>query len=229
MKKAVILLSGGLDSATVAAIAANDKYILYALSFEYGQRHHVELEAAKRVAVQFGVAEHVIIPLSPVVFRSSSLSSLSEGVIPKDRNVESEKAIPSTYVPARNILFLSYALSFAETIQSEDIFIGVNALDYSGYPDCRPEFIEAFQKMSDIGTKAGVGNRGIVIHAPLIQMTKSEIIQKGVSLGVDYSITHSCYDPSEDGLACGRCDSCILRRKGFIEAGIPDPTRYVHY
>ncbi len=229
MKKAVILLSGGLDSATVAAIAANDKYMLYALSFEYGQRHHVELEAAKKVAVQFGVAEHVIIPLSPVVFRSSSLSSLSEGAVPKDRNVESEKAIPSTYVPARNILFLSYALSFAETIQSEDIFIGVNALDYSGYPDCRPEFIEAFQKMSDIGTKAGVGNRGIVIHAPLIQMTKSEIIQKGVSLGVDYSITHSCYDPSEDGLACGRCDSCILRRKGFIEAGIPDPTRYANY
>lgn len=226
MKKAVILLSGGLDSATVAAIADSEGYSLYALSFEYGQKHRVELDAAKKIAELYRAEEHVIIPLNPIVFKSSSLSSLSVSSVPKDRIVEDEKNIPTTYVPARNILFLSYALSFAETVGSCDIFIGVNALDYSGYPDCRPEFIDAFQKMADIGTKTGVENNRILIHAPLIQMSKSEIIRKGVSLGIDYSLTHSCYDPSEDGGACGRCDSCLLRKKGFKEAGIPDPTRY---
>lgn len=226
MKKAVILLSGGLDSATVAAIADSEGYSLYALSFEYGQKHRVELDAAKKIAELYRAEEHVIIPLNPIVFKSSSLSSLSVSSVPKDRIVEDEKNIPTTYVPARNILFLSYALSFAETVGSCDIFIGVNALDYSGYPDCRPEFIDAFQKIADIGTKTGVENNRILIHAPLIQMTKSEIIRKGVSLGIDYSLTHSCYDPSEDGGACGRCDSCLLRKKGFKEAGIPDPTRY---
>lgn len=226
MKKAVILLSGGLDSATVAAIAASEGYSLYALSFEYGQKHRIELNAAQKIAELYRAAEHVVIPLNPIVFRSSSLSSLSVTNVPKDRNVEDENNIPTTYVPARNILFLSYALSFAETVGSRDIFIGVNALDYSGYPDCRPEFIEAFQKMADIGTKTGVENNRILIHAPLIKMSKSEIIRKGISLGIDYSLTHSCYDPAEDGGACGRCDSCLLRKKGFKEAGVNDPTKY---
>ncbi|HEY1405017.1 MAG TPA: 7-cyano-7-deazaguanine synthase QueC [Spirochaetota bacterium] len=226
MKKSVILLSGGLDSATVAAIAIHEGFSLHAISFAYGQKHHVELDAARAIAERYKMADHVVIPLSPIVFKSSSLSSLSAGEVPKDRNVESEKDIPSTYVPARNILFLSYALSFAETISAGDIFIGVNALDYSGYPDCRPEFIAAFQQMANIGTKAGVEGKGITIHAPLINMTKSGIIRLGTTLGVDYSITHSCYDPDPAGLACGRCDSCLLRKKGFIEAGIKDPTQY---
>ena len=227
-KKAVVLLSGGLDSATVAAIAASDGYEIYALSFSYGQRHGVELDAARRLARRFDAAEHVVVDIDPSVFRSSSLSKISGVGVPKDRDVDHAADIPSTYVPARNILFLSYALSWAETVGAESVFIGVNALDYSGYPDCRPEFIAAFQTMADIGTKAGCSGRRVVIHAPLQQMKKSEIILRGISLGVDYSMTHSCYDPAPDGSACGRCDSCLLRKKGFAEAGVQDPTRYAH-
>ena len=223
-RKAVVLLSGGLDSATVAAIAASEGYELYALSFSYGQRHGVELEAARRLAETYHAASHLVIDLDPTVFLSSSL--VSDAAVPKDRDVDHAEDIPSTYVPARNILFLSYALSWAETVGSSDIFIGVNALDYSGYPDCRPEFISAFQTMANLGTKAGATGHPLTIHAPLQHLRKSEIIARGTSLGVDYALTHSCYDPSPDGLACGRCDSCLLRKKGFDEAGVADPTRY---
>lgn len=223
-KKAVVLLSGGLDSATVAAIASSEGYDLYALSFSYGQRHSVELDAARALAKAHQAAAHLVIDLDPTVFLSSSLVS-DIGVL-KDRDVDHADDIPSTYVPARNILFLSYALSWAETVGSSDIFIGVNALDYSGYPDCRPEFIAAFQTMANLGTKAGATGHPLTIHAPLQHLRKSEIIAKGISLGVDYSLTHSCYDPSAEGLACGRCDSCLLRKKGFDEAGVADPTRY---
>jgi 7-cyano-7-deazaguanine synthase len=226
MKKAVILLSGGLDSATVAAIAKSEGFALYALSFDYGQRHRKELDSARIIAEKMEVIDHICISVSPDVFISSSLSSASGKEVPKGRDVENETGIPSTYVPARNILFLAYALSYAETIDASDIFIGVNALDYSGYPDCRPEFVASFETMANIGTKTGVEGGHITVHAPLIMMRKSEIISMGVSLGVDYSITHSCYDPDSEGRACGRCDSCILRKKGFVDAGIDDPTIY---
>jgi 7-cyano-7-deazaguanine synthase len=225
-RKAVVLLSGGLDSATISALAASLGFDLYALSFSYGQRHSVELEAAKNIATSYMFKDHLVIELNPSVFVSSSLSGVSGKAVPKDRDVDHASDIPSTYVPARNILFLSYALSYSETIDATDIFIGVNALDYSGYPDCRPEFIAAYQTMANLGTKSGSQGHPFVIHAPLQNMKKSEIILKGVSLGVDYSITHSCYDPAFDGAACGRCDSCLLRKKGFLEAGVPDPTRY---
>jgi 7-cyano-7-deazaguanine synthase len=222
-KKAVVLLSGGLDSATVLAIARSQGYEVYALSFSYGQRHIFELEAAKRVAASIGVAGHRTATFDLRVFGGSALTS--EIDVPKGRTAdEMGHGIPITYVPARNTIFLSFALAWAEVLGSSDIFIGVNALDYSGYPDCRPEFIEAFEKVANLATKAGVeGRQRLKIHTPLIAMTKAQIIAKGIELGVDYALTSSCYDPSKTGVPCGECDSCVLRRKGFWENGIEDP------
>ena len=227
MKRAVVLLSGGIDSTTAMAVAKAEGFDLYALSFRYGQRHAVELEAAKTVAALLGVKEHLVMDIRLDRIGGSALTS--EIVVPKDRNEhEIGRGIPATYVPARNTIFLSVALAWAEVLQVEDIFIGVNILDYSGYPDCRTEYIDAFERMANLATRAGVEGRArIEIHTPLIAMTKAEIIKKGLDLGVDYSITHSCYDPSYGGLACGRCDSCLLRIKGFRDAGVQDPTRYV--
>ena len=223
--RAVVLLSGGLDSATVLAEAAASGFEPYALTVEYGQRHQAEIDAARRVAKSVGVAKHVTTALDLRTFGGSALTDDID--VPKDTALsEIGKDIPATYVPARNTIFLSLALAWAETLDANDIFIGVNALDYSGYPDCRPEFIEAFEKLAAVATKAGVTGSPIQIHTPLIQMTKSEIIARGIELGVDYGLTLSCYDPSADGEACGRCDACALRRKGFAEAGVPDPTRY---
>ena len=226
MKRAVVLLSGGIDSTTAMAVAKAESFDLYALSFRYGQRHAVELEAAKTVAALLGVKEHLVMDIRLDRIGGSALTS--EIVVPKDRNEhEIGRGIPATYVPARNTIFLSVALAWAEVLQAEDIFIGVNILDYSGYPDCRTEYIDAFERMANLATRAGVEGRArIEIHTPLIAMTKAEIIKKGLDLGVDYSITHSCYDPSSGGLACGRCDSCLLRIKGFRDAGVQDPTRY---
>ena len=226
MKKAVVLLSGGIDSATCGAIAKKDGFSLYALSFSYGQRHSYELESAKKIAQHLSAAEHKVITADLRAIGGSSLTSDME--MPKNRleNAVDEKAIPNTYVPARNTIFLSYALAWAEVIGSVDIFIGVNAIDYSGYPDCRPDFIKAFEIMANCATRAGVEGDCFTIHTPLMELYKSEIIQTGISLGVDYSLTHSCYDPSHDGLACGACDSCIIRRRGFEEARIVDPTVY---
>jgi 7-cyano-7-deazaguanine synthase len=225
-KSAVVLLSGGLDSATALAVARRDGFRCSALTIAYGQRHLVELEAAKRVARAIGVASHRTVHLDLRAFGGSSLTSDQE--VPKDRALEAmQEAIPITYVPARNTVFLSLALAWAEVLESFDIYIGVNALDYSGYPDCRPEFVRAFENLANLATKAGVEKKGTFhIHAPLIQLSKAEIIRLGASLGVDFSLTHSCYDPAPDGAACGRCDSCILRRAGFEAAGVPDPTRY---
>jgi 7-cyano-7-deazaguanine synthase len=225
-KKAVVLSSGGLDSTTIMAIAKKEGFAIYSLSFDYGQRHSFELESARRVASFFDVKDHMIIDIDLRKIGGSSLTSDID--VPKGRSEEDiAKEIPITYVPARNTIFLSYALALAEVLECADIFIGVNAVDYSGYPDCRPEYIEAFEKMANLATKAGVENRTkFKIHTPLIHMTKAEIIRCGLELGVDYSITHSCYDPSPEGLACGSCDSCIIRQKGFKEAGIPDPTKY---
>ena len=224
--KAVVLLSGGLDSTTALAIAKSEGFDPVALTVVYGQRHEVEVDAAKRVAAHFGVTRHIVFPMDLRVFGGSALTD--EIDVPKERNpAEMHQDIPATYVPARNAIFLSLALACAEVLGSQDIFIGLNALDYSGYPDCRPEFIEAYQRMADLGTKAGVeGRQHLKIHTPLIQLTKAQIIQKGLSLGVDYGLTHSCYDPSEDGAACGHCDSCQLRLKGFREAGEQDPIQY---
>ena len=223
-KKAVVLLSGGLDSATVLALARERGFQLHALSFDYGQRHRVELKAAQRVAQSFK-AKHSIISFDLRQFGGSALTGDID--VPKNRSHDQmSEGIPITYVPARNTIFLSFALGVAETIGSFDIFVGVNVLDYSGYPDCRPEFIEAFETLANVATKAGVEGRRFTIHAPLIQMTKAQIIREGTRLGVDYSMTTSCYDPSQDGRACGHCDSCQLRCKGFVEAGIMDPTLY---
>jgi 7-cyano-7-deazaguanine synthase len=226
-RPAVVLLSGGLDSATVAAIAARDGFAIHALSVSYGQRHDVELEAAARVAAHLGVVEHRVIDIDLRAFGGSALTDDTIAV-PKHRSGEemASAEIPVTYVPARNTIFLAYALGFAEVIGSIDIFVGVNALDYSGYPDCRPEFIAAFEAMGRVATRAGVEGGALTIHAPLIEMTKAEIIRAGTELGVDYGLTLSCYDPTPAGDACGACDSCVLRRKGFAEAGVPDPTRY---
>jgi 7-cyano-7-deazaguanine synthase len=226
-RPAVVLLSGGLDSATVAAIAARDGFAVHALSVSYGQRHDVELEAAARVAAALAVAEHRVIEIDLRAFGGSALTDDSIEV-PKGRSDEelASAEIPVTYVPARNTIFLAYALGFAEVIGSVDIFVGVNALDYSGYPDCRPEFIAAFEAMGRLATRAGVEGGALTVHAPLIDMTKAEIIRTGTLLGVDYGLTLSCYDPTPSGAACGACDSCVLRRKGFAEAGVPDPTRY---
>ena len=222
-KPAVVLLSGGLDSTTVLAIAKSQGFEVSALSFSYGQRHSWELEAARRVAKAIGVADHKTIELDLRAFGGSALTA--EIDVPKGRAAdEMAHGIPITYVPARNTIFLSFALAWAEVLGSSDIFIGVNALDYSGYPDFRPEFIEAFERMANLATKAGVeGCQKLKIHTPLIRLSKAEIIRRGIKLGVDYSITSSCYDPSTNGEPCGQCDSCILRRKGFREAGIEDP------
>lgn len=224
IRKAIVLVSGGLDSATCCAVARNQGFAIYGLSFSYGQRHAVELDAAKRVAAHFKAIEHRIVQIDLRAFGGSSLTSNLE--VPKNRT-DIDATIPNTYVPARNTIFLSFALGWAEVIGSSDIFIGVNAVDYSGYPDCRPEFIAAFRRMASLATKAGIEGTPLEIHTPLITLTKAEIIKTGADLGVDYSITHSCYDPSSDGNACGTCDSCLIRKKGFIEAGIPDPTRYL--
>lgn len=223
MSKAIVLLSGGLDSTTTLAIAKAEGFEPYALSFRYGQRHKVELESAARVAEAMGVAEHVIADIDLRRFGGSALTSDID--VPKDRGLdEMGEGIPVTYVPARNTVFLSFALAWAEVLEASDIFIGVNALDYSGYPDCRPEYIAAYEQMANLATKAGVeGRQRLKIHTPLIQLTKAEIIRKGTDLGVDYALTSSCYDPGEDGRPCGQCDSCQLRAKGFAEAGIPDP------
>jgi|SRR5580698_2655685 7-cyano-7-deazaguanine synthase len=225
-RKAVVLLSGGLDSSTTLAIAKEQCFRLYALSFRYGQRHEVELQAASRIAMAIGVEEHRTIEIDLRAFGGSALTSDID--VPKGRDPnEMSHGIPITYVPARNTIFLSYALAWAEVLKSSDIFIGVNAIDYSGYPDCRPEFIQAFQTLANLATKAGVeGTTRMTIHVPLVDLTKAEIIKRGVGLGVDYSLTSSCYDPSGLGEACGSCDSCQLRRKGFEEAGVADPTRY---
>ncbi len=225
-KKAVVLLSGGLDSTTVLAIAKSEGYQVYALSFSYGQRHNIELEKAKKIAAHFQVTDHAIISIDLRRIGGSALTSDIE--VPKERSLsEMEKSIPVTYVPARNTIFLSFALGWAETLGISDIFIGVNALDYSGYPDCRPEYIAAFEHLANLATSAGVENRlSFHIHTPLINLTKAEIIKQGLSLGVDYSLTHSCYDPSPEGKACGRCDSCLLRLKGFQETNVQDPISY---
>lgn len=226
-KKAVVLASGGLDSTTVMAIARSEGYEIYSLSFRYGQRHALELEAAERVGRAFGAKEHIVIDIDLTMIGGSALTDNIE--VPKGRNEEEmQREIPVTYVPARNTIFLSYAMAWAEVLGASDIFIGVNAVDYSGYPDCRPEYIEAFERMANLATKIGVeGKTRLKIKTPLINMTKARIIQKGIELGVDYSITHSCYDPSPEGRACGQCDSCLLRKKGFKKAGVPDPTEYV--
>jgi 7-cyano-7-deazaguanine synthase len=225
-KRAVVLLSGGLDSATVLAIAHSEGYELYALSFSYGQRHVWELEAAKQVAASIGVALHRVAQIDLRVFGGSALTD--DIAVPKGRDTsEMSHGIPVTYVPARNTIFLSFALAWAEVLGSSDVFIGVNALDYSGYPDCRPDFIEAFEKMANLATKAGVeGRQSLKIHTPLSALTKAQIIAKGVELGVDYGLTSSCYDPSESGEPCGQCDSCLLRQKGFGDYGIADPLKY---
>ena len=223
-KKAVVLSSGGLDSTTVMAIARAEGYEIFSLSFTYGQRHAVELEAAKRVAEALGAQEHMVIDIGLGKIGGSALTDHID--VPKGRDESDMQDIPVTYVPARNTIFLSYALAWAEVLGASDIFIGVNAIDYSGYPDCRPEYIEAFERMANLATKAAVeGKIEVKVRTPLISMTKSEIISRGIELGVDYSMTHSCYDPSQDGKACGQCDSCLLRKKGFSQAGSDDPTR----
>ena len=225
-KPAVVLLSGGLDSATALAVARRDGFHCYALTIAYGQRHAAELEAARRVAAALGAVEQRVLSLDLRTFGGSALTA--DIPVPRDRTTEAmSAAIPITYVPARNTVFLSLALAWAEVLGSFDIYLGVNAIDYSGYPDCRPEFIAAFAQLANLATKAGVENQGrFHIHTPLISLTKADIIRLGVSLGVDYALTHSCYDPAADGAACGRCDSCQLRRAGFEAAGIYDPTRY---
>ena len=226
VKKGVILLSGGLDSTTVLAIAKSQGYACYCLSFRYGQRQSVELERASHIAKSFSVEQHLILDLDLGKIGGSALTTTL--TVPKDRDLNLETGeIPVTYVPARNMIFLAHAVAWAEVLGATDLFIGVNAVDYSGYPDCRPEFLEAFTKMANLGTKAGVmGTKGFTIHAPLLSLSKKEIIEKGVELGIDYSLTHSCYDPKEEK-ACGRCDSCLLRLRGFAEAGIKDPAAYV--
>lgn len=227
LKNAVVLSSGGLDSTTVMAMAKHQGYTLYGLSFDYGQRHRFELEAARKVSSQLGAVRHMIFPLDLSVIGGSALTD--NIAVPKGRDSHAmAQGIPVTYVPARNTIFLSIALAWAEVLAAGHIFIGVNAVDYSGYPDCRPEFIAAFETLANLATKTAVeGSSGVKIHAPLIHMTKAQIIRTGIDLGVDYSLTHSCYDPSPQGRACGQCDSCLLRRKGFQDAGVEDPTDYV--
>jgi 7-cyano-7-deazaguanine synthase len=226
LPKAVLLLSGGVDSTTTAAIALHEGFDVHALSVRYGQRHAVELEAARRVAERLGIRRHVIVDLDLRAFGGSALTA--DVPVPKDTPLaEIGARIPATYVPARNTIFLSLALAWAETLGARDIFFGANALDYSGYPDCRPEYLEAYARMADLATRAGVeeGAR-LRIHAPLLRLTKAEIVTRGVALGLDYGMTSSCYDPAADGAACGRCEACILRLKGFAEAGLSDPARY---
>ena len=225
-KKAVVLTSGGIDSTTAMAIAVSEGYEIYALSFRYGQRHQLEIESAKRIAAALGAREHLVLDIDLGRIGGSALTADIE--VPKSgSDGEIGTGIPVTYVPARNTVFLSYALAWSEVIGAEDIFIGVNAVDYSGYPDCRPEYIEAFEKMANLALKETVeGKMRIRIQTPLVHLTKAEIIHRGIELGVNYAFTHSCYDPKPDGSACGACDSCLLRKKGFREAGVKDPTRY---
>lgn len=227
--RAVLLLSGGLDSTTLLAVARRDGFDVHAMTFRYGQRHATEIESARRVARHFGVREHVIVDVDLRAFGGSALTS--DVAVPKDRDLEdahsATQTIPITYVPARNTIFLSFALAWAEVLGARDIFIGVNALDYSGYPDCRPEYIEAYQRMANLATRAGVeGTAPVHLRTPLIALSKAEIIRLGLSLGVDYAITLSCYDPDSTGAACGHCDACQLRLRGFAEAGVRDPARY---
>ncbi len=226
MKAAVVLLSGGVDSATSLAMARHEGFACHAITFDYGQRHRFELEAARRVAESMGVGRHVTIPFD---LRAIGGSALTDDIpVPRDQDPETMAGqIPSTYVPARNTIFLSFALGWAEVLGAFDLYIGANAIDYSGYPDCRPEYIAAYERLANLATRAGVTGEGrFHIHAPLIEMSKADILRTGVRLGVDYALTTSCYDPADDGAACGRCDACILRRNGFEEAGIEDPTRY---
>ncbi|WP_437763382.1 7-cyano-7-deazaguanine synthase QueC [Sorangium sp. So ce281] len=224
--KAVVLLSGGLDSTTTLAIAQSEGYHVHALTFRYGQRHEGEIEAARRVAQRLGVAQHVVAQIDLRTFGGSALTS--DIAVPKGRSLDAiGTGIPITYVPARNTIFLSFALAWAEVLDASNIFLGVNALDYSGYPDCRPEYIEAFERMANLATKAGVeGRQQLKIHTPLILLTKAQIIQRGLALGVEYGLTLTCYDPSAQGEACGRCDACLLRLKGFAESGLADPAPY---
>ncbi|MGE5750334.1 MAG: 7-cyano-7-deazaguanine synthase QueC [Gemmatimonas sp.] len=225
-KQAVLLLSGGLDSTTLLALASSQGYAIHALSFRYGQRHSTEVVAAEKIARRFGVVQHVVTDIDLRIFGGSALTSDVE--VPKDREVDAAEDIPVTYVPARNTIFLSFALAWAEVLGASDIFIGVNALDYSGYPDCRPEFIAAFQEMARLATRAGVESKSsVTIRTPLIDLSKKEIIELGLSLGVDYSMTTSCYDPGPSGEACGHCDACQLRLRGFEEAGASDPVKYL--
>ncbi|HXV17573.1 MAG TPA: 7-cyano-7-deazaguanine synthase QueC [Gemmatimonadaceae bacterium] len=225
-KQAVLLLSGGLDSTTLLALATSQDYAIHALSFRYGQRHSAEIAAAEKIARRYGVVQHVVTDIDLRVFGGSALTSDIE--VPRDRPVDAAEDIPVTYVPARNTIFLSFALAWAEVLGASDIFIGVNALDYSGYPDCRPEFIAAFEEMARLATRAGVeGKSPVTIRTPLIDLSKREIIELGLSLGVDYSMTTSCYDPGPAGEACGHCDACQLRLRGFAEAGAADPVRYL--
>jgi len=224
-EKAIVLLSGGVDSSTTLAIAKKQGHTITALSFDYGQRHKYELNAARQIAQSLNITDHVIVNIDLRQFGSSALTAPIN--VPKKRDEkEIGMGIPITYVPARNTIFLSLALALAEIRQARRIFIGANAIDYSGYPDCRPEYIKAFEKMANLGTKAGVEGDGITIEAPLINSTKADIIKRGTALGLDFSLTFSCYDPVDGGLACGECDSCLLRKKGFIQAGISDPTKY---
>ena len=225
MKHAIVLLSGGIDSTTTLAIAIAQGYATYVLSFDYGQRHSLELEAARRVAKSLGAKEHRTVKIDNGIFGGSALTDNVD--VPKGRSEKEITAgVPITYVPARNTVFLSYALAWAEVLRTFDIFIGINALDYSGYPDCRPEFITAFENLANLATKSGVEGQRFRIHAPLISLSKAEIIRRGTELGIDFSLTHSCYDPTADGRACGRCDSCQIRRKGFREARLQDPIAY---
>jgi 7-cyano-7-deazaguanine synthase len=225
-KKAVVLLSGGIDSSTTLAIAIHECFEPCVMSFNYGQRHVQELESSRRICESFHVIHRIEVAIDLRKFGGSALTDSID--VPKDRTSEEiAGGIPATYVPARNTIFLAFALGWAEVLGASDIFIGVNVIDYSGYPDCRPEFIQAFERLANLATKAGVENQYITIHTPLIHMTKAEIIKKGASLGVDFSLTSSCYDPSFEGLACGRCDSCIMRLKGFAQAGLHDPIKYV--
>ncbi len=221
MADVVVLLSGGLDSATVLAIARDEGHTCHALTFDYGQRHRIELEAARRVAASLGVADHRVVPLDLRWMGGSALTD-SAIAVPKTPG----EGIPVTYVPARNTVFLSMALGWAEVLDARHLYLGVNAVDYSGYPDCRPEYLEAFERLANLATRAGVEGRSLRLQAPLLRLTKAEIISRGARLGVDYSLTLSCYDPDGEGRACGACDSCRLRARGFIEAGLPDPTRY---
>lgn len=225
-RQAVVLVSGGMDSATTLALAIRQGFEAHALSFDYGQRHRIELEAARRVAGHLGAAEHLVVKIDLRAFGGSALTADIE--VPKGRDPKRRSSeIPVTYVPARNTIFLGFALGWCEVLKAEDIFIGANAVDYSGYPDCRPEFLEAFERLAQLATKEGIEGRARYrIHSPLTRMTKAQIIRAGADAGVDFSLTHSCYDPTPAGLACGTCDSCQIRRQGFIEAGIPDPTRY---
>ena len=224
MKRAVVLVSGGLDSAIALAICAQEGFESYALSFDYGQRHRLELISARKVAASLAARDHRVATIDLRIFGGSALTS--DIAVPKNRETKSANEIPITYVPARNTIFLSYALAWAEVLGAADVFIGANAIDYSGYPDCRPEFLSAFEHIASVGTKAGVEGTKFRVHAPLLSMSKADIIRKGTELGVDFSLTHSCYDPSAEGLACGKCDSCRLRLAGFREAGLTDPIRY---